>query len=642
MNRTLLFIFFLLPFFVLAQTNNIDSLIGVVKTTTDDSVKVQALTRIAFHYIFSDSAKAVKYINQGMKLSEERHVPYGMVSFNNVRGIFYDVKGVKDSAYYYFNRALTLNKKYKYPDLEVRILNNLGMNCRTSGKLEEAQAYFFKALKTNHKLPKEQQTSDIKMLSNIGLIYQDQGLMEKALKYHRQALQLRIEEGIINELPISYNNIGVCYLHLNKIDSAILVLQQGIQIAIQHKDHVHLGKLYQPLANCYVLKKRYNDALNLYLERLKVPGNVLSTRDFLISYEGITGCYIQLKDYDNAVIYVEKALKIMAENPELEEMAQGVYTYRANLYYIANQPEKGLEYNLISQRLIEKIYSKETAQKFSEMEVKYKTEKKEQENKLLKEETKREQLALLFTAIGILALLIIIVLIIRARKQREKTLRLEAQLRETQVIETANKEKERISRDLHDNVGAQLSFLISNLEWIAQHPETSTDKDVFSNRLNTLSESGRNAILTLRETIWAVSHQELTMEDFADRFKQYVLKMTEFNQELKITFKETINNNIPLSPVNALNTFRICQEAFHNALKHSQCTHIIIDFKAEESNLKFTIIDDGIGFDPNREKDEHYGLANMKSRAAEMNGKLTIESSLNKGTTLILKVPYTN
>ncbi|WP_414524236.1 sensor histidine kinase, partial [Umezakia ovalisporum] len=168
----------------------------------------------------------------------------------------------------------------------------------------------------------------------------------------------------------------------------------------------------------------------------------------------------------------------------------------------------------------------------------------------------------------------------------------------------------------HDNVGAQLSFLITNIEWMLLHPEQ-ISKDDEKKRLESLSDAGKNAILTLRQTIWAISHTSLSIDDFADRFKQFVLKMLEFDKSIQVHFSEEIYGNKELSPAVALNMFRVCQEAFNNCLKHAQAKNIYIHFQSDDSFVfSFTIKDDGIGFNWDQAKLKgHYGLVNMQARA---------------------------
>lgn len=204
---------------------------------------------------------------------------------------------------------------------------------------------------------------------------------------------------------------------------------------------------------------------------------------------------------------------------------------------------------------------------------------------------------------------------------------------ELEVQHKLELERIRISRDLHDNVGAQLSYLITNMEWMAEHPEK-LDPEEERKRLKSLSEAGRQAILTLRQTIWAISQQALSVEEFADRYKQYVLKMIEFNKQVHVKFEEKISTETQLSPAVALNLFRVCQEAFNNALKHSEAQNIIIEFYSDKQNVfKYVITDDGLGFDFNIALNNgHYGLKNMKARAEESQAKLSFETQVGKGT----------
>jgi signal transduction histidine kinase/ligand-binding sensor domain-containing protein len=208
---------------------------------------------------------------------------------------------------------------------------------------------------------------------------------------------------------------------------------------------------------------------------------------------------------------------------------------------------------------------------------------------------------------------------------------------ELQVQQKLEKERLRISRDLHDNVGAQLSYLITNAEWMLQHPERLAEQDE-QQRLQAMSEAGRNAILTLRQTIWAISNTSLKIDDFADRFKQFALKMLEFDKSVQVYFSEQILPNKELSPSVALNLFRVCQEAFNNCLKHAKSKNIHIHFQSDQQALfSFVIKDDGVGFDWEQAKQKgHYGLLNMEARAKETNAELVVASEINKGTTLTI------
>ena len=240
-----------------------------------------------------------------------------------------------------------------------------------------------------------------------------------------------------------------------------------------------------------------------------------------------------------------------------------------------------------------------------------------------------------FYLLLVLIVLISVIGIVYYLINRQKT----RMQRELDVQQKLEEERLRISRDLHDNVGAQLSFLITNVEWMLQHPEQVNEAEE-KQRLQALSETGRHAILTLRQTIWAISHTALSVDDFADRFKQFALKMVEFNKSTQLHFSENFEQPQTLSPSVALNLFRICQEAFNNSLKHAQAKNINLHFACnKQHSFLFTITDDGVGFDWNDAINKgHYGLHNIKARATETNAELQIQSQIGKGTTLKLTV----
>lgn len=212
-------------------------------------------------------------------------------------------------------------------------------------------------------------------------------------------------------------------------------------------------------------------------------------------------------------------------------------------------------------------------------------------------------------------------------------------MREIQVQSRLEKERLRISRDLHDNVGAQLSYLITNLDWMIRHPQTIQTEEELS-RLKDLSETGKQAILTLRQTIWALHNQEIGVIEFADKFKQFAMKMLAFSSQTKISFEEEFLTHNILAPELALGLFRICQEALANAIKHAKATEILVCFSSNsKSTFYFQLMDNGVGFSSAHSLHEgHYGLENMKTRAEECGALFMVESEAGKGTKITVSI----
>jgi len=122
--------------------------------------------------------------------------------------------------------------------------------------------------------------------------------------------------------------------------------------------------------------------------------------------------------------------------------------------------------------------------------------------------------------------------------------------------------------------------------------------------------------------------------------KSHLQEQTEVYPEIEVEIIEDIKKNYDFLPTESLNTYRICQEAINNIVKHAQATKIVLKIISDKDrDYLFTISDNGNGFDMQIQKEGHYGLMNMTQRAKETGAKLSIHSEPGKGTTVTLFKP---
>ncbi|HVZ96152.1 MAG TPA: ATP-binding protein, partial [Chitinophagaceae bacterium] len=194
-------------------------------------------------------------------------------------------------------------------------------------------------------------------------------------------------------------------------------------------------------------------------------------------------------------------------------------------------------------------------------------------------------------------------------------------------------------RDLHDNIGAQLSFISSNIDWIIdKNKELNQEEEL--QQMKAINSTAKNVMIHLRETIWALHKDEITLQEFFDKLKVYIQNMLYLQPGLEFSPQERIEKNIVLTPTEMLNLFRICQEAVNNILKHANSTVLKLVIESGEDYFLIRIEDNGIGFNAMAIPDEHYGLKNMKHRAQEANAKLSIDTMEAKGTAIQIKKYY--
>jgi signal transduction histidine kinase/streptogramin lyase len=210
------------------------------------------------------------------------------------------------------------------------------------------------------------------------------------------------------------------------------------------------------------------------------------------------------------------------------------------------------------------------------------------------------------------------------------------QLRAIELERRIQYERERISRDLHDNVGTQLSLISNNLDWIAR-PGQPLSQGEQSQKLDALGITAKEVITTLRDTIWALNKEQISLEELADKLKVFVSRQLNARDSVKMNFKEHLHHEVLLSPSEALHLFRICQEAVANALKYAQATELFVTITSDVDGYSITVTDNGIGFDPGKVGAAHYGLENIRFRASETGCDCQISSVRNEGTTVSVR-----
>lgn len=272
------------------------------------------------------------------------------------------------------------------------------------------------------------------------------------------------------------------------------------------------------------------------------------------------------------------------------------------------------------------------------MQIEFETAKKE---KAIAEKNLEIKNKNLFTFILISIFVLISILFwgnYKRNKLKRAQLEKEILLRETlAAIETKNKLQEQrleISRDLHDNIGSQLTFIISSIDNL---------KYVSKNLSNTLQEkpsgiSGFTAetIHQLRNTIWAMNKAEISFDELQSRLLSYFEKAKIAANDIQFHIKaESINHQF--NSVEGINLFRVIQEAVNNSIKYANATDVEVTFSKQNHMLIITISDNGIGF-KKEEITQGNGLLNMENRINKMNGVIEINSVKEKGTDIVIKL----
>ncbi len=207
------------------------------------------------------------------------------------------------------------------------------------------------------------------------------------------------------------------------------------------------------------------------------------------------------------------------------------------------------------------------------------------------------------------------------------------------LIEGEDKERERISRELHDSVGQYLSA--ASLNFTAIRDDVKKEANI-GDRFELGMELLHKAIeesRSLTKLLIPKSVADYGLNGSIDSLVKSLQKSTGLKIDYMSNLKEVrLNRKIET------NLYRISQECLNNAIKHSKATEIVLQIYLHEKVLTLTYEDNGVGFDllVGENKMDSYGLQIMRNRAKFMNAEFEIESSVGNGTNIRVEIPIEN
>lgn len=215
---------------------------------------------------------------------------------------------------------------------------------------------------------------------------------------------------------------------------------------------------------------------------------------------------------------------------------------------------------------------------------------------------------------------------IKIRESEFKNQLLQKELDRQKAIQT---ERERISRDMHDDLGAGISAVKLQAEFL----KLKLNNAAYSNDLEAIITTSEEMNLAMREILWSLNSNNDTVGNFIDYVQLY---MGRFLEKTSIVLKTQTINLLPSTSLSVMvrrNLFLAVKEAVHNAYKHSEAKNLYVTFSQTNEALRIAIIDDGIGID--HAKQNGNGLRNLMLRTSAINGTFAIIPSA-KGTHLVI------
>lgn len=611
-----------------AQTNTIQKLKGNIATATNVHQKMIGLSAFCEQGYSLHPDTLIFYANH-LKLLAKQSGDIGA----EARSVLYlssalTTKGLIDSSYKKAQNAMTMLQKNNINDavLAGNIYNQMGRcfmrNNRYKDAISMAQQVIVAAEKGGDIL------LQMKGKTLMGWAYLEMDQGKKALEWHLNALRTATDSSYLKKYGILFANIALNYNGLGQVDSAFYYIERAVRYSREDENLFALSNSLAIQAQLFVLSGQPHKA-EAPLQEVVVIRRQIGDPFYIVSDMSQLGLYYARNGQYNKGIEICKEGLAIARAFAIDSKLPFLYSSLGENYKAAGDHK---QYAITLEKLLElkdSVYEKNSAQAIAEMQARYELQKKE--NIIMQHKLtiiNRNYLLYSAGAVTLLGILIIIILFKqykRKQKQRvQKLVGVEKEMASLAIKRAEENERKRIAADLHDNMGAYASAISANVDEMLQLNKPNPEL------LHNMRTNAGEIMVNLRDTIWVLNRNEITMTGVSDRLKSFIQKIGRSYPTISVEIEERITNDISLSPEKALNMMRILQEAFHNAIRHSQCTHITIEVVSEQ-RWYIRLVDDGIGVDASAGKGGD-GINNMLQRAALYHWRLTVKRMIPEGT----------
>jgi signal transduction histidine kinase len=529
-------------------------------------------------------------------------------------------------------------KRAEKPVTKASIYNNIGACDRSLGKYKDAIASYLKALKIYEAENDEKNQSIVN--NNIGMVFNTLEQLDKAKIYHRKAIQLSTKLKDKKGLSESYNNLAIALATQDSLEQAMIYFRKSLHIEESLKDQNGISESLNNVGGIHYYLGAVDSALFYFEKSADIDLRLNNLTGAADGYNNIALVYLENKKYGKAKEFIDRAYAQSKKAKAVSTILNMLDTYKNYYESTGNLAEANKKIKEFY-TLRDSIQKASNIKDLNELETKYQTAKKEK--LILEKDTENKRKTTWLVLVSLFSLFIASVgfLIYKQQKLKNKQQKQEFQLKSAIAkIETQNKLQEQrlqISRDLHDNIGSQLTFIISSVDNIKYAFEIQNSK--LDNKLSSISNFAKSTIIELRDTIWAMNNSEITFEDLQTRIHNFVEKAKEAKHDIE--FKFTIEESLlgaKFTSIEGMNIYRTIQEAVNNSIKYADARNISIDIKHQKNDIIMVISDDGKGFDDSKIEMGN-GINNMRKRIADSNATIKIKTKPNEGTEITIKFP---
>ena len=636
----LCFLFGLTGFLFAQEKRTIDSVWTELRSAKEDTLKVMRLLDYGGLFAYTNTDTAEYYYRQAKELTYKINFYHGKRKYITYQSEIYNLKGLFDSSIHLCREGLDLAKQENDERFVGVHLNNIGNAFLYQG-INDSAAHYLLQVPAYFEKTHEDKFLGI-LYSNLGVVFSNLEQPEQSIYYNRLSMQLATATN--DELGMGYamSNMGSELKKLRKYDSSIYYSARALEIARKQQDQslekdalVNLGYANTSLGNFKVAQDYFEQSLAL-ARQAKNDYGIIS------ALKGMAEIQLKSKKFSEADKLLDQALKL-SMNGGFKEEEQLVYLLQYETDLAAGKHKEALTHYRLYSELKDSLGNADLKKSISALEKRYETERKErlilQKDVQIKEQgselrAKSNWIIVLTSSLALLGL--IGFLIWKYYRQKQLAALKEKEMQQMQIsMKAREEERNRIARELHDDLGATLSG-IGMYTHLIKSKVNKEPPSVIESMVNTIEQSASEMVSKLSDIVWVVNPGQDSIGKLIQRVEEFALDMAKA-RSMELTLNtEIADKNLKLDMRARKNIYLICKEAINNSVKYSQASKLDFSAVSIDHLVEVSIIDNGIGYDMTNIKRGN-GLNNIESRAKEIGAEFYVGAEPGKGSRVELR-----
>jgi tetratricopeptide (TPR) repeat protein len=571
-----------------------DSIAGIIQTSGNNEVKASNYILLGKIYLKKDLKKAMDCFDNAIDLGYKNKLLQFIAEGYDNKGIVYINMGEQENAHSCLDSAMKYHSMIKNKAGIASVTSNYGNLYYSVGDYTRSLKYFLSSLEMREKI--DDKLGQAKSYNGIANIYLAENDLERALTWYTRSLDLNKITKNSSIQVTALCNIGQVFVRQKKYDQALSSYYQAISVADTTNNKDGLASAYLGLSEILIDQNKFNEGL-IYAKKVeRLLSEIGSTFKINNLYIFLGDIYFKMKDYKKSVEYYDLLYRngIGMNMKQYQRIAlEGLSETYAKL----NNSERAYYFQSKLMTLNDTLFKEERIKQIAEMQTKFETERKEQENQILAGKLKVQSLELsknfyLMIGLGGLFLLSVVIawLVVRQNKLRfnQAQLQLEQKLLRSQMN----------PHFIFNSLTSIESFIYEN-----QPKEAGKYLSDFARLMRLILENSSEEFIPLNKEIKTL---------------EYYLVLQKLRLEDNLTYNITTNGiedleSIYIPPM-------LTQPFIENSIEHGirgnkNEGHIDIEFKMIESeHLQIQVTDNGKGIDSrsqtnNERKNNHKSMA---------------------------------